>query len=1582
MSQITPLHHANAISCFSSESFSSKVGKAGCYLALIALCSLWSAPALAELTLTTPNGVSVQVHDDTHSGVTIGNIVQNWPLLCVQSSCPQGDCAECQPNTIYDAGGVESAVEISGRQRSSTVVSMNGIDVHRRVYVPVDGPQEADGFLRVVDTFYNPTAQAISISVKIGSLTAQSAVGAPSAQVWRTSSYDVDFNLNDRWVLIDDSLANGGEDNLVILTQGAGGVAPDMLQHDPNARTMSWRYNEITVPAREKVSLITLIQVEVSRVDALSESRNLVKFRPVDVTFGLDNLDRRALYNVDIDPDNACPIADLNGPYNGNEGQAIQISGASSFDLEEANLIYSWDIDGDGLFGEAGLESSGANLLITFPQNGSYPIALEVEDPLGKIDRDRVEINVRNVKPVVEQLLTNSPINEGGLLEVVLEGSDIGVEDQLDLEIDWEGNGVFEAVGNNSSYRYTQDGVITAQAKVSDQDGGSTIAPFTVVINNLPPVIQQVLANNPTNEGSEVRFVVQASDAGQDPLTYHFDFDQDGIFEQSNETGEAVYTYPEDGNYLATIEVRDDQGASALFEYPISVMNTPPVLEELNMVGDPVEGSSVNFNVIASDAGIFDLLTYEFDLDGQEGFEISQSNPNLTHTFPDSGLYTVRVRVSDEDSAISTRSLLVDVSNLPPSGEIFFEGLSVREGVVATADQGRDFDVYALGSDPSSIDADSLSYHWDLDQDGIYELLSSDSRQVLRFNQEGSYIIRCLIRDKDFGETLIEREILIAGRPPELNDVFIDSEGPYYEGTPVRFSVDATDSDPLTYSFDFDGDGFFDLESEDPSVSWAFSNEGEYSVTVRVSDPSGYVETSLDLEVENVAPTVELNTGANVGEGDDLIILVTPRDPGAFDEVTVTVTFQEQTEVVTLSPNQVTRFTLPTQDNGFIDISAQAVDDAGAESIVYTARAFIDNRPPFLPPFTPSPAREGERYSQVIPADDPAGLNDSIFYSLIEPPPNVEIEPFSGLLIWTPTYEDYLNSPISFELLIEDEDGGRLERAVSIEVLPRDQDQDGIPDSYEAETCERFSPCLSGNRADDAQADPDEDGRTSLEEWESGTDPFVFEGPDTPRLLSPGEAEVVNVLPMTLTVSHIESDRPLPLNADGSLSPREITLNYEVYADQNRESLIETSGSILMSSINEDELNSWMPNDQELIEDQIYWWRVRATDGPAVSPWSELRSFRINSENLAPEKPMLALPLDGSVVSDLTPTLSFNPSIDPDRESVYYVIRVYRESPDGLVVDFGGQVQDEAENGGPLSFTPSNRLQENARYQWDVVAIDEVGLESPPSERWSFIVDLENEPPSEPSIISPQSGQSVDSLRPLFQASGSIDQEGASISYHFQVRAVGDSTVLAETIDEGVIATGGVAEWIPDNDLNEDQEHTVSLYASDGVSQTGMVSATFFVSSEDNAPPTPTLLEPSDNALVAPRDAVLIWSEVNDPERGIVRYQIEYCSPRGECQESNVLNNNSFSLEGLIPQLEVYTWRVRSLDEAGNSNGYSSVRYITLSVPSQSSTQDSGGCEQSSSKRPLPILFYLLLCLYLSLRPSIKERTLEGDLPS
>jgi hypothetical protein len=196
----------------------------------------------------------------------------------------------------------------------------------------------------------------------------------------------------------------------------------------------------------------------------------------------------------------------------------------------------------------------------------------------------------------------------------------------------------------------------------------------------------------------------------------------------------------------------------------------------------------------------------------------------------------------------------------------------------------------------------------------------------------------------------------------------------------------------------------------------------------------------------------------------------------------------------------------------------------------------------------------------------------------------------------------------------------------------------------------------------------------------------------------------------------------------------------------------------------------------------------------------------------------------------------------------------------------------EAIDDGLISFTPNNRLQENARYQWDVVAVDEVGLESIPSERWHFVVDLENEPPSEPQILAPATGETLDTLRPLFQASGSVDQEGTAVSYHFQVREVGTSDIITQTPAEGIFAEGGIAQWMANADLVEDAEHSVSLFASDGQVQTGVITARFFVSAEDNPPNKPQLLAPNDNALLAAKDAILIWSESKDPERGSVSY--------------------------------------------------------------------------------------------------------------
>ena len=82
---------------------------------------------------------------------------------------------------------------------------------------------------------------------------------------------------------------------------------------------------------------------------------------------------------------------------------------------------------------------------------------------------------------------------------------------------------------------------------------------------------------------SEVQFFVQGYDAGQDPLTYSFDFDNDGIFDESNASGEATHIFVENGNYEIRIRITDDAQDFTEQQYTLSVLNTPPQIIEVQI---------------------------------------------------------------------------------------------------------------------------------------------------------------------------------------------------------------------------------------------------------------------------------------------------------------------------------------------------------------------------------------------------------------------------------------------------------------------------------------------------------------------------------------------------------------------------------------------------------------------------------------------------------------------------------------------------------------------------------------------------------------------------------------------------------------------------------------------------------------------------------------------------------------------------------------------------------------------------------------------------------------------------------------
>ncbi|MBV5310573.1 hypothetical protein, partial [Chromatium okenii] len=131
-----------------------------------------------------------------------------------------------------------------------------------------------------------------------------------------------------------------------------------------------------------------------------------------------------------------------------------------------------------------------------------------------------------------------------------------------------------------------------------------------------------------------------------------------------------------------------------------------------------------------------------------------------------------------------------------------------------------------------------------------------------------------------------------------------------------------------------------------------------------------------------------------------------------------------------------------------------------------------------------------------------------------------------------------------------------------------------------------------------------------------------------------------------------------------------------------------------------------------LLENSRYYWRVRATDGRAQSPWVTA-SFRVNIANDPPSVPTGHNPGDGAWVESLRPTLSVNPAIDPEGDTVTYNYQIY-DSENVLV--------SSTDNVGE-TWTPNTNLKDNRWYYWQAQAKDPQGLTSQWMTQIAFFVD-------------------------------------------------------------------------------------------------------------------------------------------------------------------------------------------------------------------------------------------------------------------
>ncbi len=1522
----------------------------GCIIAVFVL----SAATAWSFERQTPNGTTYNSAEASTGALSAPAAFAGWGTLCVRECA---DCTTaCGAGDLYSAPNGDRGEELNGLQYRMGVQQLAGLDVRRKVFIPSAGGDLANGFIRFFDSLTNNTGAQITVSVRFGAQ-AGGGVLANGMRVWRTHSDDATIEPTDRWAVVDDDNANGGLGAVGVLVQGAGArnqPARFGMGYPNEARptSLAWDFDDVVVAPGQTVAFLTLVIHENARLAAIDETSNLVRVRDVDALFGLSDDDRRAVRNFDIEPGLGTPVADAGGPYAADEGSQVQLA-ASGYDPELGALTYLWDLDDDGEFDDA----EGSNAVVIFPDDGPRIVRVQVTDGAGEIDVDAARVTIRNVIPVIEGVNANQPIDEGSVLEVQVLVNDPG-EDELLFDFDWDGDGEFEDIGLDTppfEHRYFDDGNYNARVRVRDDEGGEVIRAFAVEVVNVAPTVRGIAAPNIALEGAEILIQVQANDPGRDEITYEYDIDGDGEYDREGvELAEITVVFPDDALVALRVRVTDDQGLSSFRDHNLAINNDRPVIVVVTNSGPAFEGEEVVIDVEAVDAGE-DELTYSFDFDNDGAFDIVDQADSFAGTvFDQQGEHTVGVRVRDDDGGLRVDTTVVTVNNAAPTAEV------VAPGVV---DEGAVFEVCCPAEDPGD---DNLSYDWDLTGNGEYDQLGAEACQNASFDDQGTFNISCRVRDGDGGEVVATARVLVRNVAPGLS---LEFDTPQQEGAlvAVRAVVDDPGNDELRFFFDFDfvpgEEPDYEIENSPDEIGrYRYPDEGRYIIQVLVDDGSNLIDLTDEIIIENAAPSVDLVVNSPVAEGELVRFEVnTEEAEGVIDATFVDLYFDtpcggdvmpavEDADIGAEEPDEggdvrVERRALDGLDRS--RVCACARDEDGGRACV-DAELVVTNVEPSIPEFDPIPALEGSQYNVGIPATDPANpdgepANDPLLFELQNPPAGIEMDRNTGIIGWIPNFQNYLDSPIELNACVEDGDGGRACVQFEVDVGCIDDDVDDLCDTWERNTCNDMDPprCLDPTNQADGTEDPDEDGRQNWQEEEEGTNPWVYEGPLVPDPLGPDDEACTDTLAPTFELSRVEDELERP-----------ITLQFLVCSDSDCVNVVADSGWVPQPEMGG---TTWTPEAGLLFEDQVYFWvggaRVENAAIPpevptfVMTPQTDPRWFRTNATNSPPSPPTARAPEDGSAVSDVRPTLEVLPSVDPDGicDTLIYRFRIYRA--DTPFTTGEGEL-----DGDVVRFNPTEDLIENGTFQWDVVSVDGPAVASEPSERWTFTIDTENQPPDTPVLVAPENRSTVTSLTPEFIAEGSTDLDvGDTLYYHFKVRVklgneLGDVVVESEDIEED---ENGQGIWVPETPLEEDSKYQVEVYATDGEANSDVVDADFTVSSEDACPGTPMHVAPADNSKLAKKNLLLDWSEVLDPEGGDVVYDLELC--RGDACSTFEVTTGARNVENDVFEGAVYTWRVQSVDGNGNTCGYTDPWTFTVEAPDEDTgSDDDCGCSAAN----------------------------------
>ncbi|MBE9114383.1 PKD domain-containing protein [Lusitaniella coriacea LEGE 07157] len=220
---------------------------------------------------------------------------------------------------------------------------------------------------------------------------------------------------------------------------------------------------------------------------------------------------------------------------------------------------------------------------------------------------------------------------------------------------------------------FADNGVHSYTAQAQDVTGAisNAIAQNLIVENVAPTLTNFSLSSNVINEGDLATAFLSATDPGADSLAFFLNgahIATDGTLSGTRNATHNLGIFNDEGTFTFTAQSQDkDSAFSNLANQTLTVLNVAPTITQLTEPLRVKRHTLFDFFADATDPGINDLLSFDWDLNGDGLFDdfMGQSGQ---FSFAKPGLYDVKVRVSDGDGGVTVGSFTVESVPEPGTG--------------------------------------------------------------------------------------------------------------------------------------------------------------------------------------------------------------------------------------------------------------------------------------------------------------------------------------------------------------------------------------------------------------------------------------------------------------------------------------------------------------------------------------------------------------------------------------------------------------------------------------------------------------------------------------------------------------------------------------------------------------------------------------------------------------------------------------------------------------------------------------------------------------------------------------------------